>query len=854
MSNIQFNDILKLFSSKTLSLEIYQNLLNYQGNNVETNFIKIVLFEFLIDVNSNEIIKEEKELWFEKQKQNNYYHDARIFIDFVVKLLLNSSFSKISLPNLINEFLQNFTPSLKNYLDQIISILLYFKYENTDIFNLISKFIKSLFNVSKEIKNEFNKKLIPALNELLNNKGYKFNHIPHYPEQLSLGFFQIINEIMYLLSLENEDKEMIESFINYLSIYDLLPENEKNELMNWLKKGEILKIKIDDNSNIEVKNNEKNIKNQSEIINENQITNIKNNEINSININSNIENINGNLNEESKKIELNDKDYNIETNYKIDLSSFNDFNEFVPPQQNIKIDPELSFKINAQMIICGERILNLIKEVINLFLKLDLQEKEKIFHIEEKIELDNLKIKRLEILIIFLKNPYFVNLKRKIIEILLVKLLIENKDFIDISSDYVPKENLLIDLKNRIEKKIKEYKIIIGLNNNDKNYVKLLEDLRILENLSKKVGKNEAKIIIKENDKNNSFSQKLKIVYNFLNFYKSKLNPYVHISKDKSKFYLLPESCFKTNNDYHKYIYKISTLINEDEKNYENKIQAEQIYLNKKIIELEECWNILLSPNKTIKYYIDEFEEEINEYRNAYKKEVENLYTNYNVLFNFNFKIRIESEISPFPDGIKQKLIEIINQFKEKILNKIGNYYHDFISEENKIMSDLQKNYIKNEIIPLFDDLLNKDYSQFVWTEKGTFENLSKIYFIYLKLKEIRDFLLEQKKIFKSTLQKKEKQYLETLKKIADKMNHLKKQLEKEHSIESGLTIYKEWIRELRKNKAHELNNQDIFLDEIKTYLTHLIHNNIVLDMDFTYDHYFYLWLVKNNFIYYYYH
>ena len=85
-------------------------------------------------------------------------------------------------------------------------------------------------------------------------------------------------------------------------------------------------------------------------------------------------------------------------------------------------------------------------------------------------------------------------------------------------------------------------------------------------------------------------------------------------------------------------------------------------------------------------------------------------------------------------------------------------------------------------------------------------------------------------------------------------MNHLKKQLEKEHSIESGLTIYKEWIRELRKNKAHELNNQDIFLDEIKTYLTHLIHNNIVLDMDFTYDHYFYLWLVKNNFIYYYYH
>ncbi len=45
-------------------------------------------------------------------------------------------------------------------------------------------------------------------------------------------------------------------------------------------------------------------------------------------------------------------------------------------------------------------------------------------------------------------------------------------------------------------------------------------------------------------------------------------------------------------------------------------------------------------------------------------------------------------------------------------------------------MSDLKKNYIKKEINPLFDDLLNKDYSKFVWKEKGTYENLSKIFFI----------------------------------------------------------------------------------------------------------------------------
>ena len=63
-----------------------------------------------------------------------------------------------------------------------------------------------------------------------------------------------------------------------------------------------------------------------------------------------------------------------------------------------------------------------------------------------------------------------------------------------------------------------------------------------------------------------------------------------------------------------------------------------------------------MSPSKIIKYYINDFEEEINEYRNEYKKEVENLYINYNVIFNCNFKFSIENEISFFPDEIKKKI------------------------------------------------------------------------------------------------------------------------------------------------------------------------------------------------------
>ena len=112
MSNIQFNDILEIFNSNKLSSEIHQNLLYYKSNNPHKNFIKIILIEFYIDINSNNMIKEEKELWL---KNKNF--------------LFKNFFSKF-----INEILQNCSPSLKNYLEHIISILLHFQYEKLLIF------------------------------------------------------------------------------------------------------------------------------------------------------------------------------------------------------------------------------------------------------------------------------------------------------------------------------------------------------------------------------------------------------------------------------------------------------------------------------------------------------------------------------------------------------------------------------------------------------------------------------------------------------------------------------------------------------------------------------------------------
>ena len=63
---------------------------------------------------------------------------------------------------------------------------------------------------------------------------------------------------------------------------------------------------------------------------------------------------------------------------------------------------------------------------------------------------------------------------------------------------------------------MKEYKIIIGLNDNYKNYNKWLEDLKIIENLRKRIRKKEEKITFKEKENNNFFSHQIKVDYHFL--------------------------------------------------------------------------------------------------------------------------------------------------------------------------------------------------------------------------------------------------------------------------------------------------------------------------------------------------
>ena len=77
-----------------------------------------------------------------------------------------------------------------------------------------------------------------------------------------------------------------------------------------------------------------------------------------------------------------------------------------------------------------------ISKIKKLLSNINLNSKKEIMWKKEKIEVQNIKIKRME--------KYLIHLKRKIIEILIKQIIKENKEYID---NFTPNEILLKELK-----------------------------------------------------------------------------------------------------------------------------------------------------------------------------------------------------------------------------------------------------------------------------------------------------------------------------------------------------------------------------------------------------------------------
>ena len=445
---------------------------------------------------------------------------------------------------------------------------------------------------------------------------------------------------------------------------------------------------------------------------------------------------------------------------------------------------------------------------------------------------------RLEILTNLLKNANIINIKRKLVEVMIFfHLFLENKEYFELNEDYTPSSQNIKDLENLIRAKDKKCKnndeILNKLNN-------LINNSQINELYFHKNEENKIKLI----DENKRYE--LKIAKKFLDFYKKELNPGVHIGKDKADFYLLPRSMFNSETLLGQYLYNLEAILSE-EKEEDNipglnkkkmKVVNFDLYNSNKNLDINEAVKILFSFNSKCKFLQNKDFDKIKERQKEFEKDLENSFNYYKTMFLFN--LPKDKKNITFNEKINNKIEEYVEIYQKEVLNKISNVldslFEGKINDNKKIIDKIKiffENFLKNCYFDFdFEDSLKND------------EQI--LYFLKIKIliiDRIISFFENLKCKIIELMKNKEKNYKEMLNTIMKKMKELKNYLEKNHEFETENEIYVKWIQEIKFKR-----DENYSLKKIKEYLKYYIKKDLNLEMNCTYDSQFCLWAIKNGF------
>ena len=273
----------------------------------------------------------------------------------------------------------------------------------------------------------------------------------------------------------------------------------------------------------------------------------------------------------------------------------------------------------------------------------------------------------------------------------------------------------------------------------------------------------------------------------------------------------------------------------ESENKIQNLTEINQLktYTQKKLLPVDEILDFLLSNNKIFNFLNDNFSNEIKQRQTDLNKSLE----------DFNKKFEIFSGI-----GKKENFLNIKIQLKNDLLNANREFIEQ-LDLFDSIISDIFCSKFNEEIInniKLMKQCINSD----ICYRNDIVEKIEKLNpekandYLCLKifrLSKILVFLRKQKekiiKVYKSLYEENEKYYNEIIEKTQTLINivnskyNVKNELLFEKWKESGPKIKNKYckIEILRQN----------FIDLMKT---------IELDINYSYDEKFTLWLIKNNF------
>ena len=464
--------------------------------------------------------------------------------------------------------------------------------------------------------------------------------------------------------------------------------------------------------------------------------------------------------------------------------------------------------------------------------------KKDLFLVLIKLEKSLIIINKLKDVIEVLKTPTIINMKRKIIDLIIYLIIKNNKNKFELNPDYCPNQNFL----KMILKKLKN----IELNENIKDKIK--EKIEFINNL---ISQNKTTIEF-------PFSCtdiKINKIMQYLSFYKSNCNEIVHISNQQAKNYYIP---------FNQYIDKKIIDLSQSEKNEkENELNNNKIQTTneEKIIDKEKDKNVFLDINlafdfvfKSSNSLIDnsKLEEdikilELDESKNLPIDKISEVYSDMfnqisklwskkmeykinNNIFNPKEQLWINNGVTKFNEKLKS-VIKELNKLKE--FDDDSNKVKEFSTRFSKEINALVKNELKFNI-QYFGELCESDEGR----------NLL-VYFQYklMKFNLLDNAIQDIIKILEEYFEAKRNNILfvfNTIKMETEKMN---KRIEKCVHLKSGRKIFREW--KIKKSISLENTTFDSFIFEIKDLIKSV--KSIKLDEDIISDQITSLWLIGNK-------
>ena len=496
-------------------------------------------------------------------------------------------------------------------------------------------------------------------------------------------------------------------------------------------------------------------------------------------------------------------------------------------QRFMKYNNLLQEYSNFRNILKNEQLIESFKKEIN----------------EDKIRIEKLYIKLNEqkAIIKSLLPANIVNVKRKILDLIIFSILKQNKNSFLLDKEYCPKQNFLQKLSKKLENCAKIDNIPKSQKNKINEKIKFIEEEKSKKNSSNKFPYS-------------CTDKKLDNIIKFLSIYKNEFNDIVHISKGAWKYYILPlkDGGNKKMQDLFNVFMKENQNNLQENYSVPNNKEKDDSSFNKDIkLDINIAFDILLKDKIRSDTAISDIEEKLeeidvkkNEYLAKYSDSkingcnmlldeceicISKAYDDM-IIFTEEDKTLIEDSVNPFKNSLKElkPILLLLNEQENK--EKKNELVERFFKQFKKIVDkELKFNPKKYSVLCETSDNLDG-------------RNATILFQIKVKKYEAANlFLKEAFKILNEYYDKEKNEIIVLLNELKKQTKDLITEIEKLTQIKSAKMIYRRW----KYNSVTFVNEDfDSFVNTIKSYTTSV---DIKLNDDLISDNVNSLWIIKNE-------